>query len=106
MTEEERDSDILRKDAPCLHCLIEGVVDAYWQQFGIVNPDSNMVAMDVPLTVAKMVEATVDIVLRVEEGAVREKLIADIHRLIDGIIYAKRNGTRLEIEVGGLPVIN
>lgn len=85
---------MLREDAPCLHCLVEGLIVSYWENFGVRNSESGRVAFDVTLTLAKLAEVMVNIALQAspEGGAGRAEVIKAIHAILDGVVEAVETG--------------
>lgn len=90
----------LEDGAPCLHCLLTEFVQSYWMAFGIKDEATGKVGIDVPYTLAKMVEVMANMVLRVDGCALQEQLISDIHQMVDGFWIALSTGKEIEITIG------
>lgn len=103
---EADDHSALKEGAPCLHCLLTGIIQSYWMQFGVVDENSGAVGFDVPLTVANLAEAMANIIMRVEAPAAREKLIGDAHAVLDGVLKAMQTGEEVEMNIGGPGVVH
>lgn len=104
--EIKANNDSLKEGAPCIHCVIMGVLESYWLTFGIKNEETGTVGFDVVLTVAKLTEVMANLVGRVDGSAAQEKLIGDVHLIFDGILKAMQTGEPVEISVGGPGIIH
>lgn len=99
-------SDTLRPGSPCLHCVLVAVIEEYWRTYGHIDESAGTVDMDVTVTLAKIINVAATLIFRVEGAAAQEKLIGDLHGLIDAIVKAKRTGMPVKFEMGGNPVVN
>lgn len=97
---ETSDDSALNDGAPCLHCVLTGVLNAYWAQFGAVT-ENGAVGVDIPLTVAKITEVMANVIMRIDRPADQEKLIADAHAVLDGVIHTIQTGEPFEYNLGG-----
>lgn len=98
---EASDSGNLKEGAPCIHCLIMGLLESYWVKFGIEQGETGRVGFDVVHTVAKLAEVMANLIVRVESPAAQEKLVADAHAVFDGILKAMQTGEDVELFIGG-----
>lgn len=97
---EVSDVSSLKGGAPCLHCMVMGLVRAYWMEFGRKD-GSGAVSVDVPLTVAKLAEAMANVIVCLDSEADRDRMTGDAHAVLDAFSKTMQTGEPIEMTIGG-----
>ena len=76
----------------CLHCLVHGVVEDFFEEHGERDPETGACLMNSGEVTYRLIEVVVDVCMRLPTDAERREAIAFAQERIDSVLTEKHEG--------------